>query len=96
MLFDIGADPSKAERALGKFGVSAEKMFKLVAGASVAAAGVLTGGRAERGGPVINVFVEGMISPDNLSEVIREISDQVKYGDVVLHATSAGIVTAKS
>jgi hypothetical protein len=63
--------------------------------ATAAAAGAtpsptsLTGLGSAGGGQVINLYVEGMISADNLTDVINMISSQVQNQSVVLKATTA-------
>jgi hypothetical protein len=49
----------------------------------------LTGLGTGGGGQVINLYVEGMISADNLTDVINMISSQVQNQSVVLKATTA-------
>lgn len=46
-------------------------------------------GAQEERGPTINVYVQGMISSDNLTEVVQQISQKVQSGDVTLHATTS-------
>ena len=42
-----------------------------------------------------HIAVEGLISPDNLSDVIQQINDQVRHSDVHLQATDSFNVTSR-
>lgn len=41
------------------------------------------------GGPQLNVYVKGMISPDNLSKVVHQINRRVRGNQLTLHASSS-------
>jgi hypothetical protein len=62
--------------------------------------GGVGGGAAERdGGAVgtaIQIFIEGMISPDVLDDVIQQISERVEGSDVRLSSTSSLRVVSRS
>lgn len=58
----------------------------------------LSGSTEAREGPMANVCISGPIygGQEGLRELVGHISEAVNSADVVLHATSAGIVTARS
>jgi hypothetical protein len=66
------------------------------AAARYAGGGVTAGGigpaaaatQPQAAGPVINVYIDGVISSDNLNQVIQQINDNVQNGDVHLVSTT--------
>jgi hypothetical protein len=66
------------------------------AAASSAGGGVTAGGigpaaaaaQPQAAGPIVNVYIDGVISSDNLNQVIQQINDNVQNGDVHLVSTT--------
>lgn len=56
----------------------------------------LTGGSGVAGGPTIHVNVQGLISPDNLTKVIGQISRKVRANQATLVSTNSFRLTKRS
>jgi hypothetical protein len=75
----------------GGGGAAASRGGALAAGRTVTAGSPAGAGSPPAGGQgqVVNVYVEGMISPDNLRQVIGQINQQVKNKGTVLVSTTS-------